>query len=303
MQSLPDSIADEFRKCWVLQKTQHVFSCMPLDQGHEQNNELVKGSGGVVGITENPTAFKRWMTAGPEQARLLKEFEKSLNQSSENEEFDWLPQHEQCVSIQETFRSHVKNLTETMSNFVNPFLDDCPELLVLDTRNCISEAVIETVQSIKDLGVSQYEEFVKDVIITREVSIHQPIKKHFLPLFKRPLPRKRTKGKQEIASLKSDCKLFSHSYIASKFRDGDLEDFFAHENQPWPLSLSDHGKLRLPTKKSDLLSLLDIDPTPQEPPSYFHAKIVDGPAIVHILPCKLISTFKKITAKVFSMYG
>lgn len=115
MQSLPDSISDEFRKCWVLQKTQHAFSCMPLDQGHEQNNEMVKGSGGVVGITENPTAFKKWMTAGPEQARLLKEFEQSLDLLSEREEFDWLPQHEQCVSIQQTFKNHVQNLTETIS--------------------------------------------------------------------------------------------------------------------------------------------------------------------------------------------
>lgn len=177
----------------------------------------------------------------------------------------------------------------------------CPELLVLDTRNCVSEDVIETVRNIKDLGVSRYKEYVKDVIATREVSIHQPIKKIFLPLFKRPLPRKRTKGKQAIASLRSDCNLFSHLYIASKFRDGDLEDFFAHENQPWPPSLSDHGKLRLPSKKSDLLSLLDAGPTP-EPPTYFHAKMIDGPAIVHILPCKLITTFEDYSENVFNSW-
>ena len=37
--------------------------------------QIVKGSGGAVGLTENPTAFRRWMVAGPEQARLLEEFE------------------------------------------------------------------------------------------------------------------------------------------------------------------------------------------------------------------------------------
>ena len=30
---------------------------MPIDQTHEQNNELVKGSGGAVGLMENPLAF------------------------------------------------------------------------------------------------------------------------------------------------------------------------------------------------------------------------------------------------------
>jgi len=48
---------------------------MPIHQCHEQNNELVKGSGGAVGLTENPSAFRKWMMAGPEQAKLLKEFE------------------------------------------------------------------------------------------------------------------------------------------------------------------------------------------------------------------------------------
>ncbi|KAG0723721.1 hypothetical protein GWK47_042072 [Chionoecetes opilio] len=50
------------------------FSTIPIDQAHEQNNELVKGEGGAVGLTENPVAFRRWMVAGPEQARLLAEF-------------------------------------------------------------------------------------------------------------------------------------------------------------------------------------------------------------------------------------
>ena len=31
----------------------------------------MKGSGGAVGLTENPSAFRKWMVAGPEQAQLL----------------------------------------------------------------------------------------------------------------------------------------------------------------------------------------------------------------------------------------
>ena len=48
---------------------------MPIDQAHEQNNEVVKSSGGAVGLTESPSAFRKWMVSGPEQARILKEFE------------------------------------------------------------------------------------------------------------------------------------------------------------------------------------------------------------------------------------
>ena len=35
----------------------------------------MKGNGRAVGLTENPKAFKRWIIAGPEQAKLLTEFE------------------------------------------------------------------------------------------------------------------------------------------------------------------------------------------------------------------------------------
>jgi len=41
----------------------------------------VKGSGGAIGIAENPTTLrKRWMVAGSEQARLLAEFENQFTE-------------------------------------------------------------------------------------------------------------------------------------------------------------------------------------------------------------------------------
>ncbi len=297
MESLPDSIAEEFKKYWVLQKTQNCFSCMPLDQAHEQNNKLVKDSGGAVGLTENPIAFRRWMVGGPEQARLLKEFERQL--SGYTDEEGNLPHHEQYASVQELFKKHVCDLCATISSMGNPFLDDCPELLVLNTRNCASDEVIETIKNIKDLGLSQYKEYVDGVIVSRDISIHQLIKKKSLPLFKRQA-LKGSKTKKQISSLKSDCNRFSHLYIASTFRGGDLEEFFSHENHPWPPSISDHGKLRLPTQKSDLLVLLEG--VTSGPPSHFDIKLIDGSAAVHFLSCASVSTFVEYSLSVFNTY-
>ena len=48
---------------------------MPIDQAHEQNNALVKGSGGAVGLTDNPTALRKWIISALEQACFLSEFE------------------------------------------------------------------------------------------------------------------------------------------------------------------------------------------------------------------------------------
>ena len=91
MKALPQNIKEEVIQMWVLQKTQHESSCMPLDHGHEQNN-VSKGSGGVVELTENPAASRIWMVSGPQQARLLKEFE---DQFMDGENVNIYKQHEQ----------------------------------------------------------------------------------------------------------------------------------------------------------------------------------------------------------------
>ena len=44
---------------FVTQKTLHKFSMMAHDQIHEQLNAIVKGDGGIIGITENESAMRR----------------------------------------------------------------------------------------------------------------------------------------------------------------------------------------------------------------------------------------------------
>ena len=224
----------------------------------------------------------------------MTEFESQFQESKEHSD----QQHEQGYSTQQLFMKQVNSLSEVTSSMGNPFMDDFPELLVLDTRNCANDAVVSTVETIEELGSTQYQQYMTNVIKNWTVSIHDPIKKNSLPLFKRPLPKKSQKLKQQVASLKSDCHLFSHLYIASKFREGNLEDFFSHENQPWPPSLSELGKLRLPSKKSDLLSCLD-KATNFEPPTYYDVKLVDGPAIVHSLQTRQVRRFNEYGNAVF----
>ena len=64
---------------FTVQKTNHSFSKIAIDQAHKQNNAVVKGDGGAVGLTESPAALQRWMVSGPEIACLVNEFEASIN--------------------------------------------------------------------------------------------------------------------------------------------------------------------------------------------------------------------------------
>ncbi|GFN76047.1 hypothetical protein PoB_000255300 [Plakobranchus ocellatus] len=49
---------------FVARKTKRAFSAIALNQAREQCSALVKGEGGVVGVTNNPSALRRWMAAG-----------------------------------------------------------------------------------------------------------------------------------------------------------------------------------------------------------------------------------------------
>ena len=73
MASLPATLRDDFSKFWAVcqRKTRGFQLAIPIDQVYEQENSKVRGKGGVVGLTDNPTAL-----VGPEQARLITQFEK-----------------------------------------------------------------------------------------------------------------------------------------------------------------------------------------------------------------------------------
>ncbi len=60
---------------FTVQKSARQFSAIALDHNHEQLNQLIKGDGGAIGLTENPGALLRWMVAGPELARVINEFD------------------------------------------------------------------------------------------------------------------------------------------------------------------------------------------------------------------------------------
>ena len=61
------------------------------------------------------------------------------------------------------------------------------------------------------------------------------------------------KTKQELVSLKSDCQLYASLHVVCQVRDGDLDEFFSHENH----SISEHGRLRKRNEKSAFLKCLE----------------------------------------------
>ena len=79
-QKHPDVLEEVRAEKFLVHKTDNIFSAMAIDQCHEQNNVIIKGSGGVVCLTDNPPALRRWIVAGPEVAIMIAEFEDDQDQ-------------------------------------------------------------------------------------------------------------------------------------------------------------------------------------------------------------------------------
>ena len=212
------TVFDEFKKeNFAVRKTARRFSAIAIDQAHEQNNAAVKGDGGAIGLTENPAALRRCMVSGPEMARVIGEFEMSTEKKKSTD----FCHHEETKHVQKAFKRDVDCLAKTIEEYGNPFTENSSDLLVLDNRHIAEQAVVDTVHvfQIEQLGQEQYDKYVRERLVIQNVHVSEPIMKNSLPLFSRPLVKKKNESTLQLASLKSDCSVFpTICFISSAMR-------------------------------------------------------------------------------------
>ncbi len=227
------------------------------------------------------------MIAGPEVVRVISEFESSLQFSRTK---DNTHHHEQNNSTQKKFIRDVRALTSVIEELGNPFEEESTDLLVLDTKEILHSVAVETVRNIRKIGRNQYHLFVKERLVDKSKSLKDPIKRNKLQLFSTTKTKTIVKSKQDLTFAKNDSELFSRLYIACQTRDGDLDEFFRHENRAYPLALSQDGRLRFGTK-ADLLESLEqlVESRHDEPQTT--SVILDGAVIVQMLKPNHSKTF------------
>ena len=176
------------------------------------------------------------------------------------------------------FFKDVKSVVIMIEDFGNPFLEENEVLIVLDTKEIAVAAAVTILRQIEAVGKEQCNPFITERLLNRIKSLYDPIKRSKVSLFTFSPPKESRKTSQQLSSMRSDCALFARLYISCH---GDLDEFFKHENQGCPPSLSHLGKLRLPKKKYELTECVEANTTRRtEVPSAFDATIIDGAAVV-----------------------
>ncbi|VDI52492.1 Hypothetical predicted protein [Mytilus galloprovincialis] len=182
--------------------------------------KLVKGEGGVIGLTENASQLLRWLVCDPEMARAVNEFELSqeLIKHEQSKGSD-VRHHEQVESKQKAFVKQVIAFTDTIEEMGHPVSEESEDLLVLDTRDIVDPKVANIVRNIEQIGNDKYHEYVRDRLDKRTTPLSDPIKQNKSHLFSRQEVRSESNVKGQISSLKQSWSLFSQLYVSCQGRD------------------------------------------------------------------------------------
>ncbi|KAJ8888479.1 hypothetical protein PR048_007970 [Dryococelus australis] len=249
----PD-VLDAFENdAFVTRKTERSFLAFALDHAHGQLNSVLKSDGGIVGLTQNIETLRRFMVAGLELARMLHLFEERHCYNKPQ-----LRHHEETLSCREKFSKHVDAIVLAVEIVGNPFGVANGDLHRLDDHVVMGDKVAASIMAIEKEGQEQFQEFASNYIMSKE--------------------------KVQKLSLKTDCALFSRLHIACQEREGNLDEFFRHENQPYPPSLCEYGFPRACNKADLIKALHNHIPTllPPSEPSV-DAKIFDGATVIHMI--------------------
>ena len=192
-------------------------------------------------------------------------------------------------------------MVNTFEEMGNPF-NETDDLVTLDTKDIMDTAVVQSIKNVINVGQTKYEEYISERLESSLKPITDAIPRSNLPLFSKQKTINRSKAQLKVNTLQDNVALFSELYISCQTRSINMDDFFMHENQPYPPSLSEHGMIRF-GKKSDLLDcILDADQLKCTEAPAGEAMIIDGAAVVHFLEPKTACTFGEYAEQVFLPY-
>lgn len=262
---------------FVVKRSKKRFSALAVDQAHEQLNKIIKGTGGIIGLTQDTVSLVKWSLCGPILSELIEDFKQSI--WDENTD---VFHHDEGKKRQLSFAADVRNLIDVIRSKGNPFLDRTEDLVNLD--GVISEDS-QSVFELEKVGQKQYSEFVKKVIVERTVPVDNAIKKNNILIFKIKAHRKPQPKKFQL--FKSNASLFCRMYIASDKRGGDLKTFFAHEAHCFPPSMAySEDKMYHPNKSAIVQCILNEGSDDEHCSTSLHgydAVIHDGGSLIHSL--------------------
>ena len=166
---------DYLEKNFAIAKSNIPFTAIGSDHAMEQENKVLKVTGGIKGLTQHASALNRFCLVSPIISSLSEEFCTKQHLNNEHRKQHYQLSGSTCSRIS----SNVVKLLDLMNEFDVTFGQSD------SVYNLVSKAVLpsqEILQHIQ-IGSKHYQEFI-DERLTGEKSLWQPLKRVNLPTFK-----------------------------------------------------------------------------------------------------------------------
>lgn len=183
----------------------------------------------------------------------------------------------------------VRKLSHAVSDLGNPFQEDSQHLLSTDTKDITDPSAAELISTHHERDRTHFQEFMEGLALEKVTTFFETIKKNKVDFLFSQQPALVDATKQKM--LKEDCQLFSKLFISCQSRERDLQEFFRHENQQFPASLSEAGKLYT-CQKSQLAAILESHVGIPDTEPEADTIIIDGSALVNSLLPRLSRTMQ-----------
>ena len=271
---------------FVVQTSCRKFSLIAKDQSHEQMNKVLQENGGASDLYDDTDAISLYMLAGPDCVRMIEEFERVNRLPLES-----TGHHEVAHSLQCQFLNYVQSFTKVVNGMGNPFLATGHELITLDTRAVMDDAVAVSLSKINEVGQALHKEYVNTRLDKVTVPMSDTIKRNNMFTFANRLdPRKK---ESKVGILKHNTMLITQLFLSLQSRpDADMLEFFKFENQRKPPAISDRSSIRAGTK-SDTLKCIHASTSHAIPATQAIVQVVDMATIIHMMPPTRALAFKE----------
>ena len=284
----PDIHQEFLEGNFCVQKSEVPFTAIGPDHGIEHVNRETKVSGGLKGLTQQPSPMARCFFIAHELSRLASETEGLTGASHKSRTHH----HDLSQSILDRFEQNVSKLKEVLKRN-DPFLVTENELVNVITKAIMPEEVKQSLSQPDKTGEDLFAKFVDERLVGGKISVWSPMKKVNLKTWKTARKTKTNPSTANITALKADRALFARFLVVTLSRPEIIlkESIGTFEYAVFPRSVYTlDGSLRSSVNKSKLMSLLeglvrgDSSSTKDtQRNSCKRVQIIDGMAVVQLM--------------------
>lgn len=214
-ESDPEIFEEFLQGNWVVNKNEEVpFCALGADHALEHINRSMKVSGGLVGITLNPSARTKFFLIAPEMARLAGEAKDMAGMCSQAQR----QHHKLSAAVLSREEKNIEALTNTVSSFTNPFTEESNDLLNIVTKLVMPDKMKADLCRQSEIGQKLFETFVKERIQSERVKLWSPMKKCKLLTFKKSGKKLKVRAEDKVVELQEDRSLFARMMMVCKSR-------------------------------------------------------------------------------------